>query len=400
MEPARGSSANPPESRLRQRPAHGKPVTSRLAAIGGLLLVVGLGLLLVLKAPNLLPTAKCQVAAPPATTDKPVEPAASAAAEKAPAAVPSPAAPGTGTPPSDTGGAPTLPNPDLAPDKVMPAPPPWPRGADLPVLKRYNIDWERADALLTDIRDHEFDFENATVEHDAAALYYLLRVAATLPSEAFQPAPPDQETRHEELLSMPQSYRGVPVTVSGVVSKVSDFDIPQSDAVGQKKFWVVDIFQEIKGTVAPVFTVVLAADPGALARDDRIRVKGYFFKIRDYDSPEYSPETKTTDVYRYQSPMIVGRDYQLMPRDILARSGATSSGLLIGGVLGLMVLAVMVLLFIRRLTARQAELRRMSARSEELTPDEAAKRVAFLEQIEKAAGPPADQLPGKPPAEK
>lgn len=372
---------------LRRSPAQGRAATGRGVAAGGLLLLIGLAMLPALVAPDLLPAARGQEVAPTAAPDPSAEPATPAPAEKPPVVAPD----------ADQGQAPKLPHADYDPGKIMPAPPPWPRGQDLPILKRYDIDWTKADTLLTDVRDHVFDFEDAAVDHDAAALYYLLRVAAILPTDAFKPAPPEQEVRHEDLLAMPRSYRGVPVTVSGVVSKVSDFGIPRPEAVGLSKFWVVDLFQEIKGPIAPVFTVVLASDPGALAQGDRIRVKGYFFKIRDYDSPEHNWETRTTSVYTYQAPMIVGRDFQMMPRQIMGQGTSTKAGLLGAGILGLVVLAVMALLLIRRLRARQAELRRLAGHVEALTPEEEAKRVSFLEQIEKAAGMPADHLPNKPP---
>jgi len=296
---------------------------------------------------------------------------------------------------------PTLPDPKFVPSEVMPETPPWPSDHDLPILKQYKIDWQRGDALLEDVQDYEFEFETGKVSHDAAALYFLLQVTRQLPVEAFAPASEENETSQEALLSQPDEYRGVPVTVSGVVEKVSWFDVPRSNVVGLDRFWVVDIYQQVGGLEPPWFTIVLSQDPGTLSKGDRIRVKGYFFKIRQWESGSYNPTTKVGRQYIYNAPILVGRTYKLLSHQTKAPAEDSQAiGLMIGGMVGLGILAFMVVLFVRRQMARSRSLRTMAAAPEVLSPAEEAKRVAFLEQIEQAGGEPGDHLPNKPCADK
>jgi hypothetical protein len=239
------------------------------------------------------------------------------------------------------------------------------------------------------------------VSHDAGALYFLLQVTRKLPAEAFKPAAPEQDTAHEALLSQPDEYRGVPVTVSGIVKKISGFSVPRSNVVGLDRFWVVDIYQEIDSFEPPWFAIVLSQDPGTLSEGDRIRVKGYFFKIRDWESASYNPTTKSSSLYTYQAPIIVGRTYELMPHQAKGPvDNSQTIGMMIGGMAGLGMLALMVVLFIRRQSARNRALRQATPSTEELSPSEAAKRVEFLKQIEQAGGQPGEHLPNKPPADK
>lgn len=382
MEPSRGT----PRGR---RPSSGKNVGGRLALVGVLLVVVVGGMLLLSRLASWLPGEPAKEPSPtapaestakteaeggqaPATPAEPGEKAESAeptAEEQTPAQPEgqgeksAPVAEGTESPPEEAETAEKL--------------PPWPRDADLPILKRYDIDWHKGETLLQDVRDKTYEFAGSV--SDAAAFYWLVRTAKKLPRQAFVPDPPTKETGYQQLVSMPGMFRGVAVSVSGVVSNVVEWGIPRPEVTGVKRFWIVEFFRATKGDLAEVMTLVLVDEPVGIDVGMTIRTKAYFYKIRTYEAEHYVPEVGENRAFRYESPLLVGR-YAVPVVSATAPRSSRGDLLLLFSLIGLLVLGAAVLFFIRRILS-QRDLYRIREQ-EELTDEEMGRRVDYLKDLE------------------
>lgn len=265
----------------------------------------------------------------------------------------------------------------------------WPREADLPILKRYDIDWRKGNTLFEDVRDGNYEFEGSVT--DAAAFYWLLNVVAKLPRKAFRPDPPGEETSFKRLLELPNAYRGVPVTIEGALASVTEAEFPRSDVAGREKFWIIDLYEPRKrGSEAEFHTLIVLDPPGPLKTTTKIRAKGYFFKIRAYDSPgvdEYGDEK----VYTYQCPVLIGRYAEEVKGGTLVQDNQ-SDMLLLLTVVGFGALAAMVFFFLRRTLTRQNGYRKAPRQGEELTGGDIGKRVAFLGDLESGGVPPGEAM--------
>ena len=149
----------------------------------------------------------------------------------------------------------------------------------LPVLKRYEIPWEKGEALLGDVKDETFGY-------DEAAFYWMVSVVNKLPAERMKP---DEEgVAYMQLLSTPSSYRGKPVTIRGVYASVTPWDVPvlalQKDI---PKLYTCYLKEHPAGEAEPFATVVTLEDPRLDFRPtDDVAVKGYFYKVRKYEDQE------------------------------------------------------------------------------------------------------------------
>ncbi|NIA21926.1 MAG: hypothetical protein GWP05_08200, partial [Anaerolineaceae bacterium] len=251
---------------------------------------------------------------------------------------------------------------------------------ELPSLKKIEIDWRKAEAYLSDVKDGTYGI----IESGSL---WLLKQARDLPRELFAPDPKDKEVSYRNLLEGPVLYRGKPVTVSGTVGRVSEFPVDIEELPSVETMWVVEIFQPSKGQQAWVCTLLVSEDPGDLKiGQSEVRMKGYFYKLRSYEV-----EDEKEDVWIHQCPVVVGRYVEVVTK----QTGATPAGSLLGSretvliiatVVGLLVLMLIVLLFIRRFTAR-----RVTRPQRELTPGELQQRREFLNHY--APG----TRPGQPP---
>lgn len=265
----------------------------------------------------------------------------------------------------------------------------WPREADLPILKRYDIDWRKGNTLFEDVRDGNYEFEGSVT--DAAAFYWLLNVVAKLPREAFRPDLPGEETSFKRLLELPNSYRGVPVTIEGALASVNEAEFPRPDVAGREKFWIIDLYEPRKrGSEAEFHTLIVLDPPEPLKTTTTIRAKGYFFKIRSYDSPgtdEYGDE----NIYTYKCPVLIGRYVEEVEGGALVHDNQ-GDVLLLLTVVGFGALAAMVFFFLRRMQARQGVYRKAPGQGEDLADSEIGKRVAFLGDIESGDAPPGEAM--------
>jgi hypothetical protein len=289
--------------------------------------------------------------------------------------------------------APEAPSPSAAPPPTGAEPPPPsaappPTGAEPPPLLNYKPDFskfkfdpERGEMILGDVKD-------GTESFDEAALYFMLRTCRELSATQFAPDPPDKEVTFEQLWTMPESFRGQAVTVSGLVGLVVKWKTPQPELVGLDHFWVVEIFKPVKSDAKPVCTLIVLDDPGQLPQAAPVRAKAYFYKIRAYDKQYEDPDTHERAFYTEKCPIVVGK-YLVVAKEPLAGPGLVPKALnvfaipLVVQLAALLVLAVLLSLFVRRMLARRRDLV-PAKQKKELTPDELAKRIKFLEEQEKS----------------
>jgi len=375
---------------------HGKNVAPRLVLILALLALVLGGMVLLFVMARHLDTGQVETAPPPTADVQPSQEAPAAPPDVQPAtseppAAEKPAAAGLATeeapapePLADTG--------EASDAQGYPPPLPWPSDADLPILKRYEIDWKHGETLLQDVRDHAPvpDTSNPwkdIYEFDEAALYWLIRTVAKLPREAFKPGPPEDEVDYDQLLSMPQSFRGVPVTLSGEVGGAAKWEVPRPKLAGFDRFYKVELYEPTKDALANVCTVFVFDNPGPLLPGTTVRAKGYFYRIRDYETNHYNEELEENVAYRYSCPLFVARYLEIVEKSQAASRDTRSDFLLVTTAAGFIALAAITFFFLKRLIARRESL--VAARQqEELTAEELRKRLRFLEEAERSDGPP------------
>jgi len=218
-------------------------------------------------------------------------------------------------PPADTEAGPPQQAPPAAKKPLGETP-------ELPVFRRYEIPWEKGDALLADVRDETFGY-------DEAAFYWLVAQVNKLPSERMKP---DKEfTAYRTLLALPSSYRGQPVTIRGVYMSGTPFRVPvlalQKDI---PYLYECNIREHPLDEERPVATVIVLEDPTTYIKAfDNVGVKGYFYKIRKYQG------TKGVGL----APMLIARRIELeeeplsqpAPAAALRRGDQILLGLMIGG---------------------------------------------------------------------
>lgn len=273
-------------------------------------------------------------------------------------------------------------NPSLNQD--FPPPAPWPSDAELPILRRYDIDWEAGASRLMDVRDHA-EIRDEDYELDEAALYYLMRTVTKLPREAFVPGAKDDEADYDALRSTPKQFRGVPVTVSGVVDSVAKWEVPRPKLTGFDHFWKVELYKPVEGNLVNNCTLFVFEDPGPSAVKSKVRTKGYFYRIRDYETNHYDEEAGANVAYRYSCPIVVTRSLEVIPQPAIAGMSSQGQVLMVVIIAGIGTLMAMVYFFVRRMAGRR-ELYKTAGRQQELSDEERAERVRFLEDVERSGG--------------
>jgi hypothetical protein len=152
-----------------------------------------------------------------------------------------------------------------------------PEELKLPIFNRLNVDLERGAALLSDVKDNTFGY-------DESAFYYLVQLALKNP-EALKPTGTEDPIRYDTLMAMPSSYRGQAVTIEGLYMSALPFS-PPPIAVRKdiQKVYRVDLREmPDDGTERPYATVIVLDDPMQyLHLQDPVRVKAYFYKVLQY----------------------------------------------------------------------------------------------------------------------
>jgi hypothetical protein len=250
------------------------------------------------------------VAAVRLPAEEPGEPGAAPAAEAVPAATP----------------APPQPLAEMTREEVL----------ELPIFKRFDIPWEKGEALLGDVKDKTYDY-------DEAAFYWLVAQVRQLPAPLFRPD--DEDTPYEQLLATPSSYRGKPVTVRGLYAAVTPWRVPVLALAKEVPYLYTCHLKEPPGRPAqPIATVVVLEDPmRRFRRGDEVRVKGYFYKVRLYADAEGTERL---------APMLVGRGLEPdtggeRPDRLIAEPGGGQAWLPLAA--ALLVILIVAFYLVRRL---------------------------------------------------
>jgi hypothetical protein len=244
---------------------------------------------------------------------------------------------------------------------------------DLPSFKKQDIDLSKGETLLDDVRDHTFGV-------DEAAFFWLVEAVNALPASRFVPEPPEKHVTIGKLCEFPRTYRGQPVTLSLMAGQVEPFGPSLAHAPGIKKLWVVEAYQTPFVGEAPVCEIILTENPGQVAPQTPFLVRGYFYKVRSYDKLH-----DDGDIWIHQSPLIIAKTIEIIPpateingslNDIMSGN----SNMVIGGGIAL----VFVLFIIaRRVMSIRARMPTLEPKRE-LTPEEIAERVEYLQKEETA----------------
>ncbi len=175
-----------------------------------------------------------------------------------------------------------------------------------PILHRFDIAWEKGDALLSDVRDNTFDY------NEEAFFWVLYKVTKT-PPEILKP---DEETmRYSTLLAMPSSHRGHLVTLRGVYLSAAPIRMPVL-ALQRAIPMFYECIVHPENQERPLATVIVIDDPMQYLRaEDSVRVKGYFYKVRQYQG------VKAID----SSPMIIAQRLEPDTGPVAPASGGASA---------------------------------------------------------------------------
>jgi hypothetical protein len=129
--------------------------------------------------------------------------------------------------------------------------------------------------LLADVKDNSFDY-------DEEAFYWLLHLVSRLQPDLLKP---DAEPLpYSALLAMPSTYRGMPVTLSGVYFSYEKHQVPALALQKDVPYMYPCVIKEAPADQPrPIATVIVLEDPSLYLRTgDDVVVKGYFYKIRRY----------------------------------------------------------------------------------------------------------------------
>ncbi|MCX5675891.1 MAG: hypothetical protein NTX87_12870 [Planctomycetota bacterium] len=204
-------------------------------------------------------------------------PAAAPAEAKAPETTPAAPAPAEAKPAEAT------------PAEAKPAEPPRPQARriltpeeikELPVFSRYDAaTWDKmlqkGNALLEDVKDNTFGY-------DEEAFYWLVYHVNRLKPELLKPD--DECVPYPSLVALPSSFRGQPVTITGMYMSAYKFRVPVLALQKDVPFlFECTVKEHPADQLRPVATVITSEDPTLyLHAGDDVRLKGYFYKVRAY----------------------------------------------------------------------------------------------------------------------
>ena len=137
---------------------------------------------------------------------------------------------------------------------------------------------ERLVALLNDVEDFSYDF-------DLPAYYALFEFVQHSPQPPGFARKPIVVTDWRELIERPADFRGLPITVEGVVGRNKDpYTHNHHPELG--KVWQVELRRHDQSTTC---TVIFTSDVSDLPLGATIRVTGYFVKINRYPTKSGTP---------------------------------------------------------------------------------------------------------------
>lgn len=215
---------------------------------------------------------------------------------------------------------------------------------ELPPFKRFEIEWEKGEKLLNDVKDGTYDY-------DESAFYWLVRQVSKIdmPEDMFDPE--TDLVPYSQLLATPSAFRGKPVLVKGAYASVTPWrvpvialrkDIPRLYTVSLKEFPLRE--------TSLVATVVVIEDPmRKFRRGDVVQAVGYFYKIRKYQNED-------GDVL--SAPMLVAKRLEATAKPVPPTEeaeGIGTSGFLLAGAFGALVLMLAAFFVIRNMGKQKSD---------------------------------------------
>jgi len=196
---------------------------------------------------------------------------------------------------------------------------------DLPILRRLNLSLEKGEQFLADVEDNTFGY-------DESAFWWIVHLVSQMPDGAFEPG--EVTNGFSQLLAMPSSYRGKPVTIKGAYMSCAPFETP---VLAIRKdvptLYEVNIRELPLVQERPVATVIVLDNPMTdLHKHDIVTVRGYFYKVRRYQNLEGGEGF---------APMLVSK--RLVRAEATAASGPSST-VDLGGSNILLVFAIAAIL--------------------------------------------------------
>jgi hypothetical protein len=203
-------------------------------------------------------------------------------------------------------------------------------------------DLAHAAKLLEDVRDNVFSF-------DDPAFYWFCRYVASGKADAALAGKESPESLPwSMLIERPSDYRGKPVVIEGTLQSARAFDVTNREGLG--RLYQCELSET--GTHA-LCTVICTQEPAEVPLRSRVRVKGYFIKVRAY---------QTSAGESGAGPLIVARNLHLLtsPAAGPPRSGSSTA-------LNRWLIPGIALLAILWLWLRRAATRRSAARESHLS---------------------------------
>jgi len=160
----------------------------------------------------------------------------------------------------------------------------------LPLFSQYDdATWEallkKGNTLLGDVKDNTFGY-------DEKAFYWLVAHVFKMSDDLLKP---DEETlAYKTLLATPSMYRGQPVTLRGQYMYVAPFEVTiEALKKDVPKLYECTVRELPMDQVRPMCTVITIENPLTyLKPGDDVLVKGYFYKIREFEGtkgPGHAP---------------------------------------------------------------------------------------------------------------
>lgn len=188
-------------------------------------------------------------------------------------------------------------------------------------------------AALDSIEDFSFSFAQsgfyAVIEH--------LKTTSSSPGHVHLPLEVDDWS---VLLERPADFRGLPVTIEGVVGRNKPWRFEQEEYRRLGTVWQLELWRADQPITA---TLILTNDAGDIPLDATIRATGYFVMIRQY----YSRTNRIR-----QAALLLADGPTVVSRAVARTSTPSRLNLFIGLVVALTVALLVIWILLRRSVAR------------------------------------------------
>lgn len=198
-------------------------------------------------------------------------------------------------------------------------------------------DLAHAARLLEDVRDNVFSFD------DPAFYWFCSYVASDKADGALAGKESPEALPWSMLLERPGDYRGKPVVIEGTLQTSRAFDVTNREGLG--RLYQCELSES--GTRA-LCAVICTQEPSDVPLRSRVRVKGYFIKVRAFQNS--AGETGA-------GPLIVAKNLHLLTPPATGIPGGGPAGSLDRWLIpGIAVLAL-IWLWLRRAARQRSALR-------------------------------------------